>query len=205
MDACRRQGLRFLLAGHEASAAWMAQVLGQITGVPGVAVSTLGPGATNLVTGVANAYLDRAPMLAITAQIPEGSMSTLTHQRLALNALFAPVTKASHSIAGNDTPRLVAQAMKLAAEPRPGPVHLALPSDVALQECAHGDPPAEPERARHNDASAVAARLASADRVLVLIGLAVTPAWCLRSASIRSNAIRPGLRKPPSCRSIRRR
>ncbi len=94
MDACRRQGLRFLLAGHEASAAWMAQVLGQITGVPGVAVSTLGPGATNLVTGVANAYLDRAPMLAITAQIPEGSMSTLTHQRLALNALFAPVTKA---------------------------------------------------------------------------------------------------------------
>ncbi len=176
MDACRRQGLRFLLAGHEASAAWMAQVLGQITGVPGVAVSTLGPGATNLVTGVANAYLDRAPMLAITAQIPEGSMSTLTHQRLALNALFAPVTKASHSIAGNDTPRLVAQAMKLAAEPRPGPVHLALPSDVALQECAHGDPPAEPERARHNDASAVAARLASAERVLVLIGLGVTPA-----------------------------
>src|ERR1700742_2655553 len=75
IDACRRAKIRFLLTGHEASAAWMAQVMGQITGIPGVCASTLGPGATNLVTGVANAFLDRAPMLAVTAQIPHGSMS----------------------------------------------------------------------------------------------------------------------------------
>src|SRR5947207_14621305 len=82
IDACRRAGMRFLLTGHEASAAWMAQVVGQITGVPGVCASTLGPGATNLVTGVANAWLDRAPMLAITAQIPQKSIATMTQQRL---------------------------------------------------------------------------------------------------------------------------
>jgi acetolactate synthase-1/2/3 large subunit len=85
IDACRRAGIRFLLTGHEASAAWMAQVAGQITGVPGVCASTLGPGATNLVTGVANAWLDRAPMLAVTAQIPGAAMETMTHQRVPLD------------------------------------------------------------------------------------------------------------------------
>src|SRR5439155_15764514 len=90
IDACRRAGLRFLLTGHEASAAWMAQVVGQITGVPGVCASTLGPGATNLVTGVANAWLDRAPMLAVTAQIQSSAIDTLTHQRLPLDQLFSP-------------------------------------------------------------------------------------------------------------------
>src|SRR5882724_1019626 len=84
IDACRRAGMHFLLTGHEASAAWMAQVVGQITGVPGVCAATLGPGATNLVTGVANAWLDRAPMLAITAQIPRKTIATMTHQRLPL-------------------------------------------------------------------------------------------------------------------------
>src|SRR5580693_5299386 len=98
IDACRRAGLQFLLTGHEASAAWMAQVMGQITGVPGVCATTLGPGATNLVTAVANARLDRAPMLAVTAQIPSATIATLTHQRLQLHSLFAPITKASVSI-----------------------------------------------------------------------------------------------------------
>src|SRR5580700_6565394 len=89
LDACRRAGIQFLLTGHEASAALMAQVMGQITGIPGVCASTLGPGATNLVTGVANAFLDRAPMLAVTAQIPKSALATMTHQRLDLHALFA--------------------------------------------------------------------------------------------------------------------
>jgi acetolactate synthase-1/2/3 large subunit len=93
IDACRRSGLRFLLTGHEASAAWIAQVVGQITGTPGVCAATLGPGATNLVTGVANAFLDRAPMLAVTAQIPSAALPTMTHQRLPLNDLFSPITK----------------------------------------------------------------------------------------------------------------
>src|ERR1700681_3371338 len=93
--ACRRAGIRFLLTGHEASAAWMAQVVGQITGTPGVCAATLGPGATNLITGVANAWLDRAPMLAVTAQIPSAALPIMTHQRLPLQQLFSPVTKGS--------------------------------------------------------------------------------------------------------------
>src|SRR5712671_5322314 len=103
IDACRRAGIRFVLTGHEASAAWMAQVVGQITGIPGVCASTLGPGATNLVTGVANAWLDRAPMLAITAQIPQKTIATMTHQRLPLEALFAPITKQSVEIGTGNT------------------------------------------------------------------------------------------------------
>src|SRR6266849_1728025 len=89
IDACRRAGLQFLLTGHESSAAWMAQVVGQMTGIPGLCAATLGPGATNLITGVANAWLDRAPMLAVTAEIPSAVIHTLTHQRLPLDKLFS--------------------------------------------------------------------------------------------------------------------
>src|SRR5882724_6617446 len=102
MDACRRAGLRFLLAGHESSAAWMAQVVGQISGIPGLCLSTLGPGATNLLTGVSNAWLDRAPMLAVTAQIPAAAIQTQTHQRLPLENLFSNVTKGSFSVERGD-------------------------------------------------------------------------------------------------------
>src|SRR6202023_175074 len=91
INACRRAGLRFLLTGHEASAAWMAQVTGQLTGVPGVCAATLGPGASNLVTGVASALLERAPMIALTAQTPNREIATATHQRLDLTRLFAPI------------------------------------------------------------------------------------------------------------------
>jgi acetolactate synthase I/II/III large subunit len=176
IDACRRAGMRFLLTGHEASAAWMAQVLGQISGVPGVAVSTLGPGATNLVTGVANAMLDRAPMLAITAQIPDSSIGTLTHQRLPLNTLFEPITKASVSVGTGDTAALAARAMDLAAAPRPGPVHVALASDTALLECADGDPLKPAALGDDGEITAIAARLAVSERPLVLVGLGATPA-----------------------------
>src|SRR5260370_15959942 len=134
IDACRRAGIRFMLTGHEASADWMAQVVGQITGVPGVCASTLGPGATNLVTGVANAWLDRAPVLAVTAQIPGAAIGTMTHQRLPLDRLFAPITKGSFAVGSEDTVALVERGMDLAAAPRPGPVHISLASDLALQE-----------------------------------------------------------------------
>src|ERR1700737_1523882 len=114
IDACRRAGIRFLLTGHEASAAWMAQVVGQMTGVPGVCAATLGPGATNLMTGVANAWLDRAPMLAVTAQIPSASIRTMTHQRIPLHELFSHITKGSFSIGDEDTVEIVHRGLDLA-------------------------------------------------------------------------------------------
>jgi len=176
IDACRRAGIRFLLAGHEASAAWMAQVVGQITGIPGVCASTLGPGATNLVTGVANAWLDRAPMLAVTAQIPSAAMETMTHQRVPLDRLFAPITKGSFAAGSEDTVGLMERSMDLAAAPRPGPVHISLASDLAVQEYREQPRQAAIELPSSTpDLHTIMARLEDAERPLVLIGLGATP------------------------------
>jgi acetolactate synthase I/II/III large subunit len=179
IDACRQAGVRFLLTGHESSAAWMAQVVGQMTGVPGLCVATLGPGATNLITGVANAFLDRAPMLAVTAQIPSRVINTMTHQRLPLDKLFGAVTKGSFSINGQNAVEIIGRGMDLAAAPRPGPVHIALPSNVAVEECLSREEP-QPLLSATVDTAAtvdeIAARLNASDRPLLLLGLAAIPA-----------------------------
>src|SRR5579883_3333627 len=152
IDACRRAGIRFLLTGHEASAAWIAQVLGQITGIPGVCCATLGPGATNLATGIANAYLDRAPLLAVTAQIPKTSFATMTHQRLDLKGLFSPITKASLPF------DQIGPALDAATQPAGSPA-----------PCSARNPPIAP-------IAPVSAALDHAQRPLILIGLGATPA-----------------------------
>src|SRR5580704_5422477 len=174
MDACRRADIRVLLTGHESSAAWMAQVLGQITGTPGVCFATLGPGATNLVTGVANAYLDRAPLLAVTAQIPVAVRETLTHQRLDLAALFAPITKRTAVVGTANTSQLVDHCLSLAAAPRPGPVLLILPSDTAKQELRRSiEPPKAQLEARQGkqypSLSEIREKIALSERPLVLL------------------------------------
>lgn len=179
IDACRQAGLQFLLTGHESSAAWMAQVVGQMTGVPGLCVATLGPGATNLVTGVANAWLDRAPMLAITAQIPSGVIHTMTHQRLPLDKLFSAVAKGSFCVGEEDAVELVERGMDLAGAARPGPVHIALPSDLAVREYSGPQGPRPTWMAEQDSSGSVAeiaARLNASERPLVLIGLGATPA-----------------------------
>jgi len=177
INACREAGLQFLLTGHEASAAWMAQVVGQITGTPGVCAATLGPGATNLVTGVANAWLDRAPMLAVTAQIPAAAIATMTHQRLPLQELFSPVTKGSFAVGTEDTVALVQRSMDLAASPRPGPVHIALASDLAVKEyLSRGESPRPTHAVNVSTMDEIASRLEAATLPLVLIGLGATPA-----------------------------
>src|SRR5579864_9190954 len=165
IDACRRTGLRFVLTGHESSAAWIAQVLGQITGVPGVCATTLGPGATNLATGVANAFLDRSPLVAVTAQIPKGALATMTHQRLDLRALFSSITKGSFAVGERDTAELMHNSLDLAEQPRSGPVHISLASDLATQEYASGNSPASTiTDSVGGEIDAIAARLAKAQR-----------------------------------------
>jgi acetolactate synthase-1/2/3 large subunit len=185
IDACRRRGLRFVLAGHESSAASMAQVIGQIKGVP-VCVSTLGPGATNLVPGVANAFLDRAPLLVFTAQIPSAAYPIMSHQRLPLDQLFSPITKRSSTLGAADSREITFSSMRLASAPRPGPVHLALPSDVAVQECVVAPAMEEPTASRftgEDTLSKIAARVNSSERPLVLIGLGADPS---AAATIRA-------------------
>jgi acetolactate synthase-1/2/3 large subunit len=176
VDACRRAGLRFLLTGHEASAAWMAQVTGQLTGVPGVCTATLGPGAANLVTGVASALLERAPMIAVTAQTPNRELDTATHQRLDLAGLFAPIAKAAITLGQGDTAALVDAGIDLALAPRAGPVYLALPSDVALEDCKPAGKNAKSEAPLVSaDVRGIAKRIAASNRPLALIGLGAIP------------------------------
>lgn len=180
IDACRQAGIQVLLTGHESSAAWMAQVIGQITGIPGVCFATLGPGATNLVTGVANAFLDRAPLLAVTAQVPVAVRDTLTHQRLDIEALLSPITKRTAVVGTTDTCQLVDECMSLTEGPRPGPVALVLPSDAAKREhhCASELSPQEfaaPRPKADDSLSEVRARIAKSQRPLFLIGLGAPP------------------------------
>ena len=93
IEACRREDISFILTRHEAAAAFMADVIGQITRRPGVCISTLGPGATNLLSGVANAYLERSPLLAISGQMSNEAYPYCTHQLIDLPVIFQPVTK----------------------------------------------------------------------------------------------------------------
>ncbi|MDR7555825.1 MAG: thiamine pyrophosphate-binding protein [Armatimonadota bacterium] len=185
VDALRRAGIRFLLVGHEASAAFMADVTGQITGRPGVCVSTLGPGAANLTTGIASAYLERSPLLALTAQIPQDLYSSFTHQRLPLDRVFAGITKQSLVLDGVDTRAKVEAALRLATSGRPGPVHLALPGDVAAaaprvsdtSSSTAGLASAAPRVPASGDRAADEARqaLQEARRPLLLVGLGARP------------------------------
>jgi acetolactate synthase-1/2/3 large subunit len=140
IEACRKAGIRFLLTGHEASAAFMADVTGQITGRAGVCIATLGPGAVNLSLGLANAFLDRSPVLAITGSIPSAIESHFPHQRLSLKDVFGPICKESLLADGVGTAELAAHCLRLAATPRWGPVHLALPSDLAGAPATDGTP-----------------------------------------------------------------
>ena len=134
VDALRRAGIAFLLTRHEATASLMADATGQLSGVPGVCVSTLGPGAVNMTLGVANAFLERSPVLAITAAHATTAAPYATHQKLDLNAVYRPFTKLAITLDGHDTACKVRQAIDVSLAPRRGPVHLALPSDVARRD-----------------------------------------------------------------------
>lgn len=131
IEALRLAGIEYVLVKHEAVAAFIADVYGQITGQPGVCLSTVGPGATNLVSGLANAYLDRSPVIAISATVPPGWQATFTHQVLDLDTLFKPVTKWNAEITPDNIIDVMSRALQVATAERPGPVHITLPSNVA--------------------------------------------------------------------------
>jgi acetolactate synthase-1/2/3 large subunit len=183
IDALRRAGIQFHLVGHEASAAFMADVTGQITGRPGVCVATLGPGAANLVTGIAGAYLERSPVLAITATISAELYPSFPHQRLPLDNLFAPITKQSLVLDGEDTAGKIAAAFDLARTGRPGPVHVALSSDLAVKEArasaaaapVAGGADAAARASNGGDRDAVLRMIREARRPLLHVGVGARP------------------------------
>lgn len=132
MFAIRDSHIRFIPVRHEQGAAFMADVYGRLTGRAGVCLSTLGPGATNLVTGVADAYLDGAPLVAITGQVGTDKMQLTSHQYLDLTSMFAPITKRSKQIIRPDTVgEIVRLAFKHAEKGKPGATHIDLPQNIA--------------------------------------------------------------------------
>ena len=132
IEALETHGIRFVLTGHESAAAFMASTAGRMTGIPGVCLATLGPGACNLVLGVGCAYLDRDPMLAISARTVASRIRMSDKQNLRLNEIFAPISKWSAALDGADTGGTVRSALSVAATPPCGPVYLTLPNDVAV-------------------------------------------------------------------------
>lgn len=132
MFAIRDSSIRFIPVRHEQGAAFMADVYGRLTGRAGVCLSTLGPGATNLVTGVADAFLDGAPLVAITGQVGTDRMQLTSHQYLDLCAMFEPITKRTKQIIRPDTVgEIVRLAFKYAESGKPGATHIELPKNIA--------------------------------------------------------------------------
>ncbi|KAA3648198.1 MAG: thiamine pyrophosphate-binding protein [Chloroflexi bacterium] len=134
VDAIQRTGIDFVLVHHEASAAYMASAMARLTGKPSACLATLGPGAANAVAGVAHAYLDRAPVLFISAQIPDKLRPLHTHQYINLQAMFEPITKGSFQLEANTARSIIEHAMALTMKGRPGPVHLQVSADMAGME-----------------------------------------------------------------------
>ncbi|HJO74431.1 MAG TPA: thiamine pyrophosphate-binding protein [Rhodospirillales bacterium] len=179
MEAARKQGLEFVLARREGTAALMADAAGQLTGRPGVCMSTLGPGSTNLVNGVANALLDRSPMIAVSGQLGTRLESTFTHQKVDQLAIFTPISKWATKIGPDDAASVMRRALRLAVAERPGPVHLTLNANYAKAEAtdtAVALPPmtasADWTQVAHSDSTAdPVKRLQQAKRPIVLVGM----------------------------------
>jgi len=127
--------ITFVLTRHEQGAAFMADVYGRLSSYPGVCLATLGPGATNLITGVADAYIDRAPLVAITGQVGLERAHKESHQYIDIVRMFGPVTKWSTRISvAESTPEIVRKAFRLARLEKPGATHIELPEDIAGQD-----------------------------------------------------------------------
>jgi len=147
LDSFLDSGITFVPTRHEQGAAFMADAYGRLTGRPGVCLSTLGPGATNLATGVADANLDRAPLVAITGQAGRDRIHKESHQRVDIVEHLRPLTKWNTRVeTAGVIPEVIRKAFKLAESEKPGACHIEVPEDVA-GESIDGTP-LSTERAR---------------------------------------------------------
>ncbi len=128
------EGIPFILTQHETSAAIMAGVLGDVTGVPGICLSTLGPGALNLCNGLAQAFLDRSPVVAFTDRYGSELVDLAYRQKIYHNDLFRPFTKLSVGLTKTNWSEMVARGLRVAMMPRKGPVHIDFPNDLSKAE-----------------------------------------------------------------------
>lgn len=166
--------IEFVLCRHEQAAAFIADVYGRLTGKAGVCLSTLGPGATNLVTGLADANMDRAPVVAIIGQGSTRRLHKESHQNMDAIAMVEPISKWAHSIVGSDTiPEVLRKAFKLAEAEKPGVTVIELPEDIAKQAIqAHPMPVYTTRRAAadHKAITQAVEAIVAARRPLILAG-----------------------------------
>ena len=187
--------IKFVLTRHEQGAAFMADVYGRLTGKVGVCLSTLGPGATNLATGVANANMDRSRLLAITGQKDSHLLHKESHQNMDVITMFKPITKWNWSIRNaKNIPEIVRRSCKIALSEKPGATHIELPQDIAKQKS--DIPPIVPQILYRSTANHALIRQAAqiileAKKPLLLIGNG-----CVRedaSQSVRNFARKTGI------------
>jgi acetolactate synthase-1/2/3 large subunit len=131
----KAEELKHILVRHEQGAAHAAQAYAQVSGKPGVCFATSGPGATNLITGIANAFLDSIPVIFITAQVPSSLLGTDAFQETDMISLSMPVTKWNFQVTNpNEIPEVIARAFYYASKGRPGPVLIDITKDAQVQE-----------------------------------------------------------------------
>jgi acetolactate synthase I/II/III large subunit len=170
--------LRHILVRHEQGAGHAAEGYAQATGRVGVCMATSGPGATNLVTPIADAYMDSVPMVAITGQVPSGAIGTDAFQEADISGITMPITKHNFLVQSvEEIPRTIAEAFHLASTGRPGPVLVDLPKDVLQATGGFAWPPTidlpgyHPTTRPHAKQVREAARLiASAQRPVLYVG-----------------------------------
>jgi acetolactate synthase I/II/III large subunit len=185
------QGVDFVLARTETAAAIMAAATAELTGAPGVVLTGLGPGAAGVTNGLAQARLDRAPLVVITDAYPPAYRAFVTHQRFDHAALFAPLVKGSLAPTGATAPGRLRALLEAALQPPRGPVHVDLSSAAAGATMAAGEPieraptPAGPWQVEH-----ARALLAAAERPALLVGLEA------RAAADATRALAAELRGP---------
>ena len=141
MEAMRTGGIEFVLTAHEGSAGFAADVTARMTGKPGLCIATLGPGATNLATGVGCAFLDRSPVIAITCTLNEAQLGRRIQMWIDHHALFKPITKATLPLRQGGLTATLTEALRIALSEPQGPVHLDLPEDVALAPATEAPTP----------------------------------------------------------------
>ena len=140
LEAISKSNIKYISTRHEQAASFMAATWGRLTGEPGVCLSTLGPGATNLATGAAYAFLGGMPLIMITGQKPIRERTQGNFQIIDVTKLFEPITKYTKQIIDADTiPEIVREAFEIAKNEKPGPVHIELPKDIS------NDPAQAPE------------------------------------------------------------
>ncbi|SVC12355.1 uncharacterized protein METZ01_LOCUS265209, partial [marine metagenome] len=188
LDSLRNSSIKLILTRHEQAAGFMAATYGRLTGRAGVCMSTLGPGATNLVTAAAYSQLAAMPMVMITGQKPVTHSKQGKFQILDVVEMMLPLTKFTHQIvSGNNIPSRVREAFRISQEERPGASHLELPEDIASEKTDLSPIPAS--RARRPVAENKAVKQAvdmieAAKNPLLLIGAGANrklPARMLRA------------------------